>query len=197
MKIFILQISKRSLIDNSVFHNIRTEAGESKEALIEYIKSNYRIDILIKEKSDDFPYFTDGGFKYTGKSETWEYTFVCYPHSLLKTTSPVYREPLFVTEDGKDVFENDRVWYVNQIFIINFHDFVRDGFKYDELKHYPHFYKYFSTEDAAKDYVLMEKSMITVKEAKEWFAPYLPSDQRIQIFNGFKEYIKHKIKTNE
>lgn len=78
------------------------------------------------------------------------------------------REVLFTTEDGKEVFEGQRVWYVNNDFNIDFYDFNKMSGK-DDLKHYPEMYKYLSTKEAAEEYVLMNKPLLSVKDITDLF----------------------------
>lgn len=73
---------------------------------------------------------------------------------------------LFRTEDGVDIFEKDRPWYVSKdkfkitgtadlIMNINFHPSKN--------------YLYFSTKEAAEEYILMNKSCLSVKDILKRF----------------------------
>lgn len=58
------------------------------------------------------------------------------------------KKPLFTTEDGVDVYDGMRVWYVNDKY----------GFDFFELRQTDKLYfdlcKYFSSEEKAKEYIL-------------------------------------------
>lgn len=70
-------------------------------------------------------------------------------------SSSLPKQYLFTTEDGEKVFEGDRVWFVDGNIEIDFYDFIDNkiGDRERDLKHYPERYKYFSTEELAKEYV--------------------------------------------
>lgn len=80
-KIFKLEIKKTHPEDKGIYS--RFEVGESVAALENFIRTEYKINELIKDPEDDFPYFTDGGFKYRAKGEYWHYDFTCYPDNLI------------------------------------------------------------------------------------------------------------------
>lgn len=73
------------------------------------------------------------------------------------------RVPLFTTEDGINIYEGGRAWHVDEDFNIDFYDFIVYANKSD-LTHYPHRYKYFSSEDLAKEYVLNNKPLFSLNE---------------------------------
>ena len=70
------------------------------------------------------------------------------------------KEPLFVTEDGVDVFKYDYFYYVS-----------RDGICYKgyarELSATNKEFKYFSTPEAAKKYIDQNKPKFSVKDIEE------------------------------
>lgn len=76
------------------------------------------------------------------------------------------RNPLFTTEDGKEVFEGDEYWYVwvESEYEIKKHVAVKSTIKEDE-------YKDFSTEAAAREYVRLNKPMYSLNDfEKAWIA---------------------------
>lgn len=75
--VFIVHVDKICLFDGQVFNGFNHLVGDNTEALISFIKEKYGTE-LIKDENDDFPYFTDGGFKYKLHTENWDYTFTCY-----------------------------------------------------------------------------------------------------------------------
>jgi len=105
---------------------------------------------------------------------------------------PPERSKLFTTEDGVDVYENDRVWFVNYLFKIDFYDFVdnKTGHRELELKHFPGIYKYFSTEEKAKEYVNMNKPCLSVNDVVHNVFN-IEYEQREQL----KELAKSKLST--
>lgn len=86
-KILITHVSKTSKHDNKEFYNTHLHVGWDRDILTKYIKHHYKIDELIKSDNDEFPHFADGGFRYTGETENWTYTFTCYPYEIIKDDS--------------------------------------------------------------------------------------------------------------
>lgn len=86
-KVFKLYIKKTHPKESGTYTNF--EVGQSVTALEEYIRKTYKVDVLIKDPEDDFPYFTDGGFKYTAKGDYWHYEFTCYPDNLILASHSV------------------------------------------------------------------------------------------------------------
>ena len=82
MSLFMLEISKELKSTGQRFSGFAHEVGDSKEALERYIKDKYKVD-LIPNDNFNFPYFTDGGFKYLAENETWKYDFFCYPINII------------------------------------------------------------------------------------------------------------------
>jgi hypothetical protein len=72
--------------------------------------------------------------------------------------------PLFKTEDGVEVFENDRAWWVDKYFSTDFYDFTVSSDRQNDLKHYPKDYKYFSKKEAAEEYILLHKPLLSVND---------------------------------
>lgn len=69
------------------------------------------------------------------------------------------KQPLFTTEDGKPVYLDQRIWWVRKSdFELDFHDF------YKGESHYPDRFLYFSTKEAAEDYILMNKPVHSVND---------------------------------
>ncbi len=80
--------------------------------------------------------------------------------TLSKVKQPI---PLFTTEDGIEIFEGDRVWFVNDAMHVDQYDFIKMGGEND-LKYYPNWYKYFSTKEKAEDWILMNRPCLSVND---------------------------------
>lgn len=78
--VFIVHVDKKSTFDmteyNGFNHMVGSNIGALKKAIEEIYGKNKAQ--LLKDENDNFPYFTDGGFKYTMHTENWIYTFTCY-----------------------------------------------------------------------------------------------------------------------
>ncbi len=81
--LFLLEISKQSRWNGQWFPGFSHEVGDSREALEAFVKEKYKVELDYDERLE-FPYFSDGGFKYIAQSEFWTYTFFCYPTKLIK-----------------------------------------------------------------------------------------------------------------
>lgn len=53
-----------------------------RDKLIDHIEKKYKLK-LVKDDADDFPYFTDGGFKFLAQDEYWNYEIVCLPYDII------------------------------------------------------------------------------------------------------------------
>lgn len=78
----------------------------------------------------------------------------CHMAHVIKQTRPIY-----LTHDGKDIFPEDIVWYVNKE---NFyHDYIK---AYPEVKFNSDIRAYFLTEEEAKKYIIENKPALSIKE---------------------------------
>lgn len=78
-------------------------------------------------------------------------------------------QPLFKTEDGVGIFENDMLYYVLKDFQLHSNPAnIYDGTNPD--------YKYFSTREAAKEYIAWNKPHFSAKEVVDRFFTNNPSD---------------------
>lgn len=138
-KVFKLYIKKTHPKESGTYTNF--EVGQSVTALEEYIRKTYKVDVLIKDPEDDFPYFTDGGFKYTAKGDYWHYEFTCYPDNLILASHSV-------SEGGekrwylrvKDPIDSEPVGH------IGYYNERYDGRSPSET------YKWFETKPEAEEY---------------------------------------------
>ena len=68
-------------------------------------------------------------------------------------------QPIYLTHDGKDIFPEDIVWYVNKE---NFyHDYIK---AYPEVKFNSDIRAYFLTEEEAKKYIIENKPALSINE---------------------------------
>ena len=82
-KILIAEVRKKAKFgDNpeSWFRN--TFVSFDREKLKNEIEKRYKIE-LVKDEANDFPYFTDGGFKYSGENENWMFETEAYWYDIL------------------------------------------------------------------------------------------------------------------
>lgn len=103
-------------------------------------------------------------------------------------TKPV---PLFTTEDGKEVFKGD------EYFAINYKDFIGRPVSYYAF--YPHTnmpnLKYFSTEQAANEYIIMNKRCLSVIDTWGYFYRYIHPADKISVLERLKQLAQSKINT--
>lgn len=73
--------------DKSDIRRVRTHTYTSfdRDKLIKHIESCFSIK-LVKNESDDFPYFTDGGFKFHWEDEYEIYDIVCHSKVIIGHT---------------------------------------------------------------------------------------------------------------
>jgi hypothetical protein len=99
----------------------------------------------------------------------------------------IKEEPILITEDGKELFEGDEYWFIDEEFIA-YPNIVEDGCggKKD--------YKYFSTKESAKKWIeenkpkWSNKDMIEFAEKWEYDKHLLSSDIKKALKT--KEYAK-------
>ncbi len=79
-KVFIVHVDKKSKFDMAEYTGFNHLVGSNIESLKKVIDEHYGKGTyqLLKDEKDEFPYFTDGGFKYTMNAKNWIYTFTCY-----------------------------------------------------------------------------------------------------------------------
>lgn len=90
------------------------------------------------------------------------------------------KEILFITEDGRPVYKDDKFYYVNKYFIID--EYWADNAwtpKEDGLE--------FSTEEKAQEYVLMNKPLFSVQEIHDFLSIELGN------YNLLREKAKEKL----
>jgi hypothetical protein len=106
----------------------------------------------------------------------------------LNKIQKIKKQPLFITEDGIDIYEGDEIFIVNKFFNIGF----SKGVKYNNHKDN----KFFSSLESAQNYILENKPCLSLNEFIE-----LSKLCKCEIFfwNDFedmkkvKEHIKNKL----
>lgn len=53
-----------------------------KDKLIKNIEHRFSI-VLKKDPADDFPYFTDGGFKFSAENKNFKFEIECHPYNIV------------------------------------------------------------------------------------------------------------------
>jgi hypothetical protein len=56
--------------------------GHNMQRLIDAIEEKYDIK-LVKDEADDFPWFTDGGFRFRAEDGNWTYEIDAHVHDLV------------------------------------------------------------------------------------------------------------------
>lgn len=83
--VLLLTVEKKSKFDGREYKQFAHQIGESARALETHIKNKYVLSgQLVKNDKDDFPYFTDGGFRYFYDTADWEYTFTAIPYEIIE-----------------------------------------------------------------------------------------------------------------
>jgi hypothetical protein len=82
--VLMVSVNKTSKINGQVFNEHYHHMGYDRSKLENHLLEYYKISKLVKDIADEFPYFTDGGFKYTAESENWIYEFLCYPYNIVE-----------------------------------------------------------------------------------------------------------------
>jgi hypothetical protein len=95
------------------------------------------------------------------------------------------KNPIFLTHDGKDIFTEDIVWYVN-----------KENFYYDYIKAYPEvkfnseIRAYFLTREDAENYIERNKPRLSIEDCSQillkWFL----------YGNGFEKEIEKYVRKN-
>ncbi len=76
----IYKTNKIDLTDKCRYES--TKVGKDRQRIIDDIEKQYNIK-LVKNEEHDFPWFTDGGFKFHTENENWKFEVVAYTHDLI------------------------------------------------------------------------------------------------------------------
>lgn len=80
----MVSVNKTSKVNGKKFNQFSHYIGYDRDKLEKYLLEKYKIQNLIKDIADEFPYFTDGGFRYTAENDNWQYEFVCHPYNVIE-----------------------------------------------------------------------------------------------------------------
>jgi hypothetical protein len=84
------------------------------------------------------------------------------------------KNPIFLTDDGKDIFDGDKVWYVNK------RDFYKSYFIASKTQSFfSGTMAYFLTEAAASDYIEKNKVLFTTEDGVE-----IKKDEIVYVVDG-------------
>jgi hypothetical protein len=83
--------------------------------------------------------------------------YLDYDYPLEKTVK--YKQPLFTTEDGVDIYKGDEIFIVNKFFTIGF----SKGVEYNNHKDN----KFFSTKEAAQEYIILNKPCLSINDVQK------------------------------
>jgi hypothetical protein len=97
----------------------------------------------------------------------------------------ISKKPLFRTEDGVDIYKGDNCWACNK-------ETLKDLGKVNWSFFHPYNHAlYFSTIDAAKEYILMNKPCLSVREVLN--APSLNDVETFFVARYLRYLVKQKI----
>lgn len=166
---------------------VNSYAGEGKDTIVSVRRLSdnevFSVSDTIQTdngKIDNITSFqiTDGGAMFV------DFHTGCRLLSKIKHEPPK-KQPLFTTEDGKEIFEGDKYWCVGN-FIYWFagaaSKIAKSGTT--EGRHY------FSTEEAAKEYVLLDKPMLSVNDVVEELKDFGGNN----FLHGDASYLIHRLK---
>lgn len=93
------------------------------------------------------------------------------------------KQPLFTTEDGKEIFKGDKFWFVDKY---NF----SEGIACDsDIRPY---LKHFSTKEAVEKYILMNKPCLSINDVIKEFNMTLSIQKECIGIQKLKELVKEK-----
>ncbi len=98
----------------------------------------------------------------------------------LRDAKKVKKQPLFKTEDGVDIYEEDSYYPLAEDFVICNKCTYPAGHKA---------FKVFSTKEAAEEYVVLNKSTLSIKEVLDVF-----NNGTTSFKTGLEELVKQKLK---
>jgi hypothetical protein len=100
----------------------------------------------------------NGDYTYDGIDRIWiDWEEGCGGNWLESTVK--LKQPIFITHDGKDIFEGDTVWWVRK------ESYSYSCFEaYSGIKFHSNLNAYFLTEEAASDYINRNKVLFTTED---------------------------------
>lgn len=132
---------------------------------------------LLKEIAIDF-------YKYTAKSDNQ--LMFDWPRFIEK----INRQPIIITEDGKELFEGDKCFYITT--------FMEKIWAIESLWEIPDHVKscqYFSTRELAEEYLIENAPNLSLKDVKACYelAAPLNSPNEIKMSKNLKQLIKQRL----
>ena len=101
------------------------------------------------------------------------------------------KTPLFTTEDGVDIYEGDKFYWLDKGLNIN-----NSGYSTD--KGFPHITLYFSTKEKAEEYIIMNKPVLSLNDIKETILNVpsirISNAAETAIINSLDQLVKQKLK---
>jgi hypothetical protein len=95
------------------------------------------------------------------------------------------KQPIFLTHDGKDIFPEDTVWYVNKENL--YYDYIK---AYPEVKFNSEIRAYFLTREAAENYVERNKPRLSIEDC------FKILQKSFLYGNGFEKEIEKYVRKN-
>ena len=81
-KILIAEVKKKAKFGNDETWYRNSFVSFDRDKLKDKIEDFYNVD-LVKDNKNEFPYFTDGGFKYSGENEYWLFETEAHWHDII------------------------------------------------------------------------------------------------------------------
>lgn len=108
-------------------------------------------------------------------------------HNFVKKITKQNKNPLFTTEDGKDIYEDDLFYWVSNQWIVK-HSKAIEGItnSYNEEVGI----KTFSTKEKASEYIFDNKPIFSLKEATQFFE----NNREIDRIEKYIQLAKSKLK---
>lgn len=69
-RILIAEVRKKAKFGDYETQYRNSFVSFDRDKLKNKIEEHYKVE-LVKDEENEFPYFTDGGFKYSGENENW------------------------------------------------------------------------------------------------------------------------------
>lgn len=111
------------------------------------------------------------------------------------------KEPRLTTEDGVELYEGDSYWFIwlkDVTASVNNKPFtpylIENLEKQDEDSTWSKDAKFFSTKEAAKDYIIRNAAVLNAHEIYEVLKPYITSMVDVAAFDKLKQKTKEKLR---
>ncbi len=81
-KILIAEVRKQANYGTDKNWYRHSFVSFDRDKLKEEIEKHYKVT-LIKDEANEFPYFADGGFKYSGENDNWLFETEAHWHDII------------------------------------------------------------------------------------------------------------------